>query len=225
VTSTTFDAQAILGTVDTWRAPDSWQIYRANSDYFWRVVLTDLILILLLALIPVSTIVMLIVAGAQKHIAWDDGFVYFILAFGVFLLLSALYCGIDGVNQLAQIRSAEKQMLVLTPHGVVGRVGKRTNPLFSSPGIVDLSWAWDGAPDGRIFAIPYDTLKAVQLRTANANWETDIYLILWFDAPLKIQSWRIDNRFCDTDGIAQRIIEAHVRYAALKRQRTSEPIP
>jgi uncharacterized membrane protein len=49
-TLATFDAQAILDTVDAGKAHDDWQVYRANSGYFLGMGIFTIVFALLSAL-------------------------------------------------------------------------------------------------------------------------------------------------------------------------------
>jgi hypothetical protein len=156
--------------------------------------------------------VLVILFRDHIQIPWNESGTYGALLLGVFFLLVAAYGWAEAVNQLAQVRSAEKQMLVLTPHGVVVRMGKQANPLFATSAYVGPLRAWSGARDGRIFAIPYERMRSVRLHVTHSKYEKFIELALTLASPPRNDLWRIDNRFPDTDSIAQLIIEAHARY-------------
>jgi hypothetical protein len=210
----TFDPQAILDAVDAGTAPDNWKVYRAKSSYFWGQGLTNVFIALLFSSLLILPVVLIIMFRTEIRIPWDQGGTYGVLLIAILMLLVVMYAWTDGINQLAQVRSAKKQVLALTPYGVVGRMGKQANPAFATSAFVAPTQAWDGAQDGRSFAIPYDTLRSVRLNVTHSKYEQFVQLMLTLGPSARQYLWRIDNRFPDTDIIAQSIIEAHARYIA-----------
>ena len=205
----TFDPQAILDAVDGGTIPDTWKVYRARKSYFRVVGSTYIVLAFLLALGAVSGIVSLVISGTTD--IWGAGaLICILLPLGILIALLAVYLARQGRMLLAQIRSTPKQVLVLSPEGVVGRVGR----LPSGLPIGITSWPWDGAQKGHIFTIPYDKLASVGLKVTSSRYGTDFSLKLRFVSSQGSVFWQIDERFPDRDTIAQRIIEAHARYTA-----------
>ncbi len=205
----TFDPQAILDTVDAGTAPDIWKVYRARKSYFRVVGSLYIIIALFLALGAASGVVSLVISGLTD--IWGAGTLIFVLLpLGILIALLAVYFARQGRMLLAQTDSTPKQVLVLTPEGVVGRVGRLPSGL--STGIT--SWPWEGTQKGRIFTIPYGKLASVGLKVTSSRYGTDFSLKLRIVSSQLPVLWQIDERFPDRDTIAQRIIEEHARYAA-----------
>ena len=212
----TFDPQAILDAVDAGTVPDNWKVYRAKSSYFWNQGLSLILLGLVVASIVVVPIALIVVFWPKLdiHIQWDNGVTYLVPLAGVFFVVFAVLFGEQGCMLLAQIHSARRQVLTLTPEGVVGRMGKQSQVPISPSAIVGPAQSWDGAPHGRIFTIQYDKLRSVRLYVTSSKYEKFIQLMLTLAPSERQYFWLIDNRFPDTDIIAQSIIEAHARYIA-----------
>ena len=142
----TFDPQAILDAVDAGIAPDTWKVYRARKSYFRVVGCIYIVLAFLLALGAVSGIVSLVISGPTD--IWGAGtLICVLLPLGILIALLAVHFARQSRLLLAQIRSTPKQVLVLSPEGVVGRVGGLPSGL--SVGIT--LWPWDGAQKGAYF--------------------------------------------------------------------------
>src|SRR5262249_32831724 len=56
-----FDAQAILATVDAWKAPDDWHIYRTQKGYFLTMGIFNIIFASLMGAMSVVMIVILFI--------------------------------------------------------------------------------------------------------------------------------------------------------------------
>ncbi|HEY1388372.1 MAG TPA: hypothetical protein VGF38_07495, partial [Ktedonobacterales bacterium] len=211
------DPQAILDAVDVGTVPNTWKIYRAKSSYFWSNGLSLILLALLMASIVVVPVALIIGFRPELdiRIQWDNGVTYLVPLAAVFFAVFAILFGEQGCMLLAQVHSARRQVLTLTPEGVVGRMGRQLQVPISPSATVGPVQSWDGAPHGRIFSIRYDKLRSVRLYVTNSKYEKFIQLVLTLAPSERQYFWLIDNRFPDTDIIAQSIIEAHARYKAL----------
>lgn len=209
-----FDAQAILDAVDAGTAPDTWKVYRAQRSYFfgWGISLWGLALTYIFC----CAVIILLVFPLSSH---EDVQSRLLLALlGIVCSLFAYAFAWQGFVLLRQIPSAPKQVLILTPDGFVVRTGPQAVIPLSNSSIISPTKAWAGTKGGRIFSVTYDNIASTALRIAPRLFETDINLMLTCINPLHAMTWRIDNRFPDTDTIAQSIIEAHTRYTAQHTQ-------
>jgi hypothetical protein len=163
--------------------PDNWKVYRAKSGYFWSQGLSLILLALVVASIVVVPIALIIVFWPELdiHIQCDDGLTYLVPLAGVAFAVFAILFGEQGCMLLAQVHSAKKQVVTLTPEGVVGRMGRQSQVPISPSTIVGPTQSWDGAPHGRIFSIEYDKLRSVRLYVTHSKYEKFIQLVLTLD--------------------------------------------
>jgi hypothetical protein len=106
-----FDARAILATADAWKTPDIWQVYRAKSGYFWSRGVTALFTALLLSSMLIIRMVLITMFRTEIRIPWNEGGTYGVLLVAILMLLMVVYSWTDRINQLGQIRSAERKLL------------------------------------------------------------------------------------------------------------------
>lgn len=210
-----FEAQTILDAVDAGTAPRSWKVYRATKPYFvWQGLLITFagIVISLLGAASYALGVTALVGLQAEGSAWFLSLVGIII--GLVATGFSIGCFWSCIILFRQISSAPSQIIVLTPEGFVVRTGPQPKLPPGNNAFAFVATPWTGTKGGIIYAVPYATMVSTELYTWNTRSDAHINLIMTFVAPRSIVFWRADPRFLYCDSIAQRILEAHVRYEA-----------